>query len=161
MRFLLAPLSLLLCFLAGAGSLAQTAPAPGPLQPGQTWTLSAVTAEGESFQTQLRLTDQLPVGTPPTFRADRGVLLLDPARSSLIALDLADAEDGGLALACAYRGPLTSTTFEGVLAAAPLDRLSPLLEAALAIFSVARTPQDRAEASAELRLGRCTLTLTP
>ena len=49
--------------------------------------------------------------------------------------------------------------FEGVLAAAPLEHLPPLLEAALAVFEVAATPQDRAEASAELRLGRCTLTL--
>lgn len=145
-----------------AGGLAQ-APAPppgGPLAPGQVWSLKAVTAEGETFQTTLRLAPQPPEGTPATYRADRGVLLLDQKNSSLIALDFADAQDGGLALACAYVGLLKGQTFEGVLAAATLENLPPLLEAALAVFKVAQTPEDRAEASAELRLGRCTLTLT-
>lgn len=150
---------LLVSCTAWAGGLAQgLPPSSGPIAPGQTWTLQAVTAEGETFQTTLRLGPQLPQGTPATYRADRGVLLLDHKNSSLIALDLADAQDGGLALACAYIGPLEAQTFEGVLAAATLENLPPLLEAALAVFGVARTPQDRAEASAELRLGRCTLT---
>lgn len=156
-------LTLLLVSCASwAGGLAQ-APVPppdGPLAPGQVWTLKAVTAEGEAFQTTLRLSAQPPEGTPATYRADRGVLLLDQNNSSLIALDFADTKDGGLALACAYIGPLEGQSFEGVLAAATLENLSPLLEAALAVFEVARTPADRAEASAELRLGRCTLTLT-
>ncbi len=160
---------LLISCTTWAGGLAQApaqvaaqspaAPPRSPIGPGQVWTLSAVTAEGETFQTTLRLTSQPPQGTPATYRADRGVLLLDQTHSSLIALDLADAQDGGLALACAYVGPLDRQIFEGVLAAAPLKTLPPLLETALAIFGVTSTPEDRAEASAELRLGRCTLTM--
>jgi hypothetical protein len=149
---------LLVSCTAWAGGLAQVPPS-GPIGPGQVWRLKAVTAEGESFQITLRLRPQPPQGTPATYRADRGVLLVDQKNSSLIALDLADAADGGLALACAYIGPLEGQTFNGVLAAAPLENLPPLLEAALAVFGVATTAQDRAEASAELRLGRCTLTL--
>ncbi|MDV6373242.1 hypothetical protein [Deinococcus arenicola] len=156
MRFFM--VAVLLCCLAGPGSLAQTI---SPLQPGQTWTLSAVTAEGETFQTRLRLSGQPPSGTPATYRADRGVMLLDTVHSSLIALDTADAKDGGLALACVYTGPLNGQMFEGILAAAPADRLPALLETALAVFNIARTSEDRAEASAELGLGRCTLTLEP
>ncbi len=152
---------LLVSCAAWAGGLAQVPALPpgGPLAPGQVWTLNAVTAEGEAFQITLRLSAQPPEGTPATYRADRGVLLLDQQNSSLIALDFADAQDGGLALACAYIGPLQGKAFEGVLAAAPLENLPPLLEAALAVFKVARTPADRAEASAELKLGRCTLSL--
>ncbi|OLV18291.1 hypothetical protein [Deinococcus marmoris] len=158
----LLPLLLVTC-CGWAGGLAQSpAPLPpSPIQPGQVWTLSGTTAEGELFQTTLRLSVQPPAGTPATYRADRGVLLLDQKNSSLIALDFADAQDGGLALACAYIGPLQGKVFKGVLAAAPLDNLPPLLEAALAIFKVATTPADRAEASAELKLGHCTLSLEP
>ncbi|GGO34091.1 hypothetical protein [Deinococcus humi] len=163
-------LLLVLC-TAWTGGLAQSPgqvpaqpPAPPfthPIEPGQVWTLNAVTAEGETFQTTLHLGPQPPQGTPATYRADRGVLLLDQQHGSLIALDLADAQDGGLALACAYVGPLDARVFEGVLAAAPLKDLPPLLEAALAVFEVASTPETRAEASAELRLGHCRLTLQP
>ncbi|MFC6665373.1 hypothetical protein ACFP9V_08395 [Deinococcus radiopugnans] len=52
-------------------------------------------------------------------------MLLDVAHASLIALDVADAQDGGLALACAYVGPLEGQRFGGVLAAAPLEGLPP------------------------------------
>ena len=124
-------LLLVLC-TAWTGGLAQSpaqvparSPAPPsthPIEPGQVWTLNAVTAEGETFQTMLRLGPQPPQGTPATYRADRGVLLLDQLHGSLIALDLADAQDGGLALACAYVGPLDARVFEGILAAAPLNR---------------------------------------
>ncbi|QFP78079.1 hypothetical protein [Deinococcus sp. AJ005] len=166
MRPLLPLLLVTCCGWAGGLALSGLAQSPAPLpdspiQPGQVWTLSGTTAEGEMFQTILRLKPQPPSGTPATYRADRGVLLLDQQNSSLIALDFADAQDGGLALACAYIGPLRGKAFEGVLAAAPLENLPPLLEAALAIFKVATTPADRAEASAELKLGRCTLTLEP
>lgn len=156
------PLTLLLLVCAtglAQGAAPSAAPPRSPLQPGQVWTLEAVTAEGETFQTTLRLGRQPPQGTPVSYLADRGVMLLDVAHASLIALDVADAQDGGLALACAYVGPLEGQRFGGVLAAAPLEGLPPLLEAALAVFEVATTPEDRAEASAEVGLGRCTLTL--
>ncbi len=154
------------CALAlGTGHLhAQASAFPAsPLQPGQVWTLEAVSADGEQFRTTLRLKEgapQLQNGTA-TYAADRGTLLLDEVHTSLIALDLADARDGGLALGCAYIGPLEGGVFEGVLAAATLDALPSMLETALAVASVTRTPQERAEASAELRLGRCTLRLQP
>ncbi|CAM3594219.1 hypothetical protein [Deinococcus frigens] len=152
---------LLVCCATWAGGLVQSRnlPPASPLKPGQVWTLSGTTVEGEVFQTRLRLKSQPPTGTPATYRADRGMLLLDQKNASLIALDLADAQDGGLALACVYSGPLSGKKFEGVLAAATLDNLPPLLEAALAVFRVATTPRDRAEASAELRLGQCVLAL--
>jgi hypothetical protein len=141
------------------GSLASAGTAD-LFQPGQVWTLEAVSADGEQFLTTLRLNGapQTQNGTA-TYPADRGTLLLDQEHTSLIALDLADARDGGLALACAYIGPLEGGVFDGVLAATTLNALPSMLEAALAVASVTRTPQERAEASAELRLGRCTLRL--
>ncbi|GGM11450.1 hypothetical protein [Deinococcus aerophilus] len=150
------------CALApwmGGFQAAASAPPASPLQPGQVWTLEALSADGEQFLTTLRLNGgapQLHNGTA-TYPADRGTLLLDQEHTSLIALDLADARSGGLALACAYIGPLEGEVFDGVLAVTTLNALPSMLETALAVASVTRTPQERAEASAELRLGRCTL----
>lgn len=132
-----------------------------PVQPGQAWTLSATTADGETFRTTLRLTAAPPTGTPATYRADRGVLLLDTARHTLVALDLLDARAGGLGLACVVAGPLDAPVLSGVLATGTLSELPARLEAALALSGVARTPADRDAARRELRLGTCTLTRGP
>ena len=93
--------TLLLPLLLGA---ALAAPAPTSVQPGQTWTLSATTFDGEVLSTALHLNAAPPAPTAPgTYRADRGSLLLDATADTLIALDLKDAREGGLGLACALR----------------------------------------------------------
>ncbi|WP_119674377.1 hypothetical protein [Deinococcus sp. RM] len=154
--------TLLLPLLLGA---ALAAPAPTPVQPGQTWTLSATTFDGEVLNTTLHLNATPP--TPGTFRADRGSLLLDARADTLIALDLKDAPEGGLGLACALRlstlGQAVAgrTGATGVLASGPLTDLPTALERALAVLDVTRTPQEQADAARELRLGQCTLTLAP
>lgn len=134
---------------------------PGPVQPGQTWVLAGTTAEGEQFRTTLHLAASAPTGTPATYRANRGVLILDAARGTLIALDLLDARQGGVGLACTVTGPLDTPTLHGLLASGTLEQLPPQLETALAALDVTRTAQERAQAAAELRLGTCTLTPTP
>lgn len=151
---------LLLPLLLGA---ALAAPAPTPVQPGQTWTLSATTFDGEVLSTTLRLTAAPPAPTAPgTYRADRGSLLLDVQADTLIALDLKDAREGGLGLACALRlSTLGQPGMTGVLASGPLTDLPAALERALAVLDVTRTPQERADAARELRLGQCTVTLAP
>lgn len=151
---------LLLPLLLGA---ALAAPAPTPVQPGQTWTLSATTFDGEVLSTALRLTAAPPAPTAPgTYRADRGSLLLDVQADTLIALDLKDAREGGLGLACALRlSTLGQPGMTGVLASGPLSDLPAALERALAVLDVTRTPQEQADAARELRLGQCTLTLAP
>lgn len=139
---------------------ALAAPAPTPVQPGQTWTLRATTFDGETLTTTLRLNAMPP--TPGTFRADRGSLLLDATADTLIALDLKDAREGGLGLACALRlSTLGQSGATGVLASGPLTDLPAELERALAVLDVTRTPQEQADAARELRLGQCTLTLAP
>ncbi len=152
--------TLLLPLLLGA---ALAAPAPTPVQPGQTWTLSATTFDGEVLSTALRLTAAPPAPTAPgTYRADRGSLLLDVQADTLIALDLKDAREGGLGLACALRlSTLGQPGMTGVLASGPLSDLPAALERALAVLDVTRTPQEQADAARELRLGQCTLTLAP
>lgn len=154
------PLTLLLPLLLGA---ALAAPAPTPVQPGQTWTLSATTFDGEVLSTALHLNAAPPTpAAPGTYRADRGSLLLDATADTLIALDLKDAREGGLGLACALRlSTLGQSGATGVLASGPLTELPAALERALAVLAVTRTPQEQAEAARELRLGECTLTLTP
>lgn len=151
---------LLLPLLLGA---ALAAPAPTPVQPGQTWTLSATTFDGEVLSTALRLNAAPPAPTAPgTYRADRGSLLLDVQADTLIALDLKDAREGGLGLACALRlSTLGQPGMTGVLASGPLTDLPAALERALAVLDVTRTPQEQADAARELRLGQCTLTLAP
>lgn len=162
MRVRVLPLLLslpLLCPGAQAGGGTPSA-APLPLvRPGQLWTLDATTAQGETFQTALRLGGAAPAGTPATYRADRGVLILDAPRGSLIALDLQDARAGGLGLACVVTGSLGGPVLDGVLAVGPLEELPARLEQALAVVGVADTPAERAEASRELGLGTCRLTL--
>lgn len=152
------PALALLLALASApvsGALGQSASRPVPaVQPGQVWTLDAVTADGERFQTTLRLSSRAPSGKPSTYRADRGVLLYDPAVPSLVALDTADARDGGLALACVTLGAAGG---RGVLVSGPLAEVAARLEEAFAVASVARTPADLAAATKEVRLGTCTL----
>ncbi|MDR6220476.1 hypothetical protein [Deinococcus soli (ex Cha et al. 2016)] len=152
--------TLLLPLLLGA---ALAAPAPTPVQPGQTWTLSATTFDGEVLSTALRLTAAPPApDAPGTYRADRGSLLVDVQADTLIALDLKDAREGGLGLACALRlSTLGQPGATGVLASGPLTDLPAALERALAVLDVARTPQEQADAARELRLGQCTLTLAP
>lgn len=152
--------TLLLPLLLGA---ALAAPAPTPVQPGQTWTLSATTFDGEVLSTTLRLPAAPPAPTAPgTYRADRGSLLLDVQADTLIALDLKDAREGGLGLACALRlSTLGQPSATGVLASGPLTDLPAALERALAVLDVTRTPQEQADAARELRLGQCTLTLAP
>ncbi|GGB83856.1 hypothetical protein [Deinococcus soli (ex Cha et al. 2016)] len=152
--------TLLLPLLLGA---ALAAPAPTPVQPGQTWTLSATTFDGEVLSTTLRLTAAPPAPTAPgTYRADRGSLLLDVQADTLIALDLKDAREGGLGLACALRlSTLGQPGMTGVLASGPLSDLPAALERALAVLDVTRTPQEQADAARELRLGQCTVTLAP
>lgn len=152
--------TLLLPLLLGA---ALAAPAPTPVQPGQTWTLSATTFDGEVLSTALRLTAAPPApGAPGTYRADRGSLLLDVQADTMIALDLKDAREGGLGLACALRlSTLGQPGATGVLASGPLSDLPAALERALAVLDVTRTPQEQADAARELRLGQCTLTLAP
>lgn len=113
-----------------------------------------MTADGERFQTLLRLNTRAPAGRPLTYRADRGVLLYDPAVPSLVALDTADARDGGLALACVTLGAVGG---RGVLVIGTLAEVSARLEEAFALASVARTPADLAAATREVRLGTCTL----
>ncbi len=149
--------TLLLPLLLGA---ALAAPVPTPVQPGQTWTLSATTFDGETLTTTLHLNATQP--TPGTYRADRGSLLLDARADTLIALDLKDAREGGLGLACALRlSTLGQPGATGVLASGPLTDLPAALERALAVLDVTRTPQEQADAARELRLGQCTLTLAP
>lgn len=145
--------------LATPPAASQAAPAPLP-RPGQHWTLEARTADGETFRTTLRLSAAPPTD-PGTFRADRGTLLLDTQAGTLIALDLQDARDGGLGLACAVRLNADRSALEaaGVLASGTLTELPARLEAALAVLTVTRTPQEQAEAARELRLGSCELTL--
>lgn len=152
--------TLLLPLLLGA---ALAAPAPTPVQPGQTWTLSATTFDGEVLSTALRLNAAPPAPTAPgTYRADRGSLLLDVQADTLIALDLKDAREGGLGLACALRlSTLGQPGATGVLASGPLTDLPAALERALAVLDVTRTPQEQADAARELRLGQCTVTLAP
>ena len=152
--------TLLLPLLLGS---ALAAPAPTPVQPGQTWTLSATTFDGEVLSTALRLTAAPPTPTAPgTYRADRGSLLLDATADTLIALDLKDAREGGLGLACALRlSTLGQPGATGVLASGPLSDLPAALERVLAVLDVTRTPQEQADAARELRLGQCTLTLAP
>ncbi|GGL09843.1 hypothetical protein [Deinococcus radiotolerans] len=152
--------TLLLPLLLGA---ALAAPAPTPVQPGQTWTLSATTFDGEVLSTALRLTAVPPAPTAPgTYRADRGSLLLDATADTLIALDLKDAREGGLGLACVLRlSTLGQPGATGVLASGPLSDLPAALARALAVLDVTRTPQEQADAARELRLGQCTLTLAP
>ena len=53
--------TLLLPLLLGA---ALAAPAPASVQPGQTWTLSATTFDGEVLSTALRLTAAPPAPMP-------------------------------------------------------------------------------------------------
>ncbi|GHF65704.1 hypothetical protein HNQ07_004762 [Deinococcus metalli] len=150
--------------LSGLGFLCTAAAAvtpTAPVQPGQVWTLSATTADGERFRTTLRVDTTPPTGTPATYRADRGALILDPARGTLIALDLLDARQGGVGLACVVEGPLDALEVEGVLASGTLADLPARLETALAVIGVAHTPADRAAAVQELKLGTCTLTHAP
>jgi hypothetical protein len=129
-----------------------------PVQPGQVWTITATTAERERFTTTLRLNSAAPTGTPLAFQADRGVLLLDAAHGTLIALDLLDARAGGMGLACVVDGVLDAPELNGVLASGTLEQLPDQLKTVLAVVAVARTPTDRAAAVQELRLGTCTLT---
>lgn len=152
MRALLLPLLLSLSPALAQGT-------PSPLHPGQTWTLTGVTADGEQFQTVLRLTGQTPGGPPRTYRADRGTLLYDPAVPSLVALDTADAGGGGLALACVSLTPERGgALWPGILVSGTPAQVSVRLKDAFGVASVARTPADRKAAAAELRLGTCTLT---
>jgi hypothetical protein len=156
-----------LCWVGTALGAAAPPPAaaqPVPrvsVQPGQVWTLSARTADGERFLTALHLDAAPGTGMPLAFHADRGVLLLDSARGTLIALDLLDARQGGLGLACVVEGTLDAPELSGVLASGSLQALPARLEAALAVGAVTRTPADRAAALQELGLGTCTLTHTP
>ncbi|PNY81383.1 hypothetical protein [Deinococcus koreensis] len=143
----------------GGGGAPPFAAPPPVVRPGQVWTLDATTAQGERFQTALQVGRAAPTGTPATYRADRGVLILDAPRGSLVALDLQDARAGGLGLACVVTGSLGAPVLEGVLAVGPLGELPARLEQALAVVGVARTPAERAEASRELGLGTCRLTL--
>lgn len=155
MRARLLPLSGLVLLAAHLGTgLAQIT---ASVRPGQVWTLDATTAQGETFQTVLRLSRAAPTGTPPTYRADRGVLILDASRGSLVALDLQDARAGGLGLACVVTGTLTGPVLEGLLAVGTLEELPARLEQVLAVMDVAKTPAERAEASKELGLGTCRL----
>lgn len=162
MRARLLPLLLSLSVLsagAQAGGGIPSSPAPlQPVRPGQVWTLDATTAQGERFQTVLSLGSSPASGTPATYRADRGVLILDAGRDSLIALDLQDARTGGLGLACVVTGKLNGPALDGVLAVGTLEELAARLEQALAVVGVANTPAERAEASRELGLGTCRLT---
>ena len=162
MRARLLPLLLSLTFLsAGAQAGGGTFPSVPPLQPvrpGQVWTLDATTAQGESFQTVLRLGSAPASGTPATYRADRGVLILDAPRGSLIALDLQDARAGGLGLACVVTGTLTGPVLQGLLTVGTLEELPARLEQVLAVANVTTTSVERAEASRELGLGTCRLT---
>lgn len=163
MRACFPPLLLSLWLLsAGAqagGGASPPAPPLQPVRPGQVWTLDATTAQGESFQTVLRLGSAPASGTPATYRADRGVLIVDAQRGSLIALDLLDARAGGLGLACVVTGTLTGPLLEGLLAVGTQEELPARLEQVLAIVAVATTPAERAEASRELELGTCRLML--
>ncbi len=152
-------LRMLLGVLQGS-ALGVAAPA-SPVQPGQVWTLVATTADGETLRTVLRLNAAAPTGKPLSYRADRGVMLLDTAHGTLIALDLLDARTGGLGLACVVDGMLTAPELNGVLATGTLAQLPAQLETVLAMIAVARTPTDRGAAVRELRLGTCTLMRTP
>lgn len=168
----LRPLSTLCALLLGTALTAPPAasqaapvaiPATGgvPLpRPGQHWTLEARTADGETFRTTLRLS-AAPPADPGTFRADRGTLLLDAEAGTLIALDLQDARDGGLGLACAVRLNADRSALEaaGVLASGTLTELPARLEAALAVLNVTRTPQQQEEVARELGLGSCALSV--
>ncbi|UBV42899.1 hypothetical protein LAJ19_01325 [Deinococcus taeanensis] len=158
--------TLWLLVLTLSAALAQPAPLPRPpaagplIRPGQVWTLRGTTADGEQFQSTLRLSAGVPT-TPGTYRADRGVLLLDEQAATLIALDLKDARNGGVGLACAVTLTPTAPALRGVLAAGPLADLPGRLEAALAVLSVTHTPDEQAQAIRELKLGTCTLHLNP
>ncbi|GGS32638.1 hypothetical protein [Deinococcus knuensis] len=168
------PATLLLCLLCGAHAAPGTLPTPLPTalptllpalgllpRPGQHWTLNARTADGETFRTTLRLS-AAPPADPGTFRADRGTLLLDAQAGTLIALDLQDARDGGLGLACAVRlnaDRNSAPEVSGVLASGTLTELPARLEAALAVLNVTRTPQEQEEAARELGLGTCALSV--
>ncbi|WP_019586306.1 hypothetical protein [Deinococcus apachensis] len=151
-----APTLLLALAFALAGSSGGASQPASPVQPGQVWRLDGVTADGEQFQTVLRLRPQPPAGQPLTYRADRGALLYDPRVPSLVALDTADAGNGGLALACVTLGS-TRAPLSGVLISGPLPEVSARLKEAFAVASVARTPADLRAAARELRLGTCTL----
>lgn len=146
-------LALALILVGGAGGAPQPA---SPVQPGQVWRLDGVTADGEQFQTILRLKAQPPAGQPLTYRADRGALLYDPRVPSFVALDTADAGNGGLALACVTLGT-TRPPLSGVLISGTLPEVSARLKEAFALASVARTPADLRAATKERRLGTCTL----
>lgn len=141
-------------------------PASAPIQPGQAWVLTGTTAEGEQFRTVLKLSADAPkLDGPWTFRADRGVLLYDPAAESVVALDLKEVAGGGLALACVRVGRLgsgagESSTGEGVLVSGTAPQVAARLEEAFALASAA-APADLVAAATELRLGRCTLTRQP
>ena len=139
-------------------------PASAPVQPGQAWVLTGTTAEGEQFRTVLKLSADAPkLDGAWTFRADRGVLLYDPAAESVVALDLKEVPEGGLALACVRVGHLgsgagESSTREGVLVSGTAPQVAARLEEAFALASSVPSSADLAAAATELRLGRCTLT---
>lgn len=156
----LAVLVLLLALSPALSGVVSRAPAPRPappVQPGQVWRLDGVTADGERFGTVLRLKAQPQAGQPLTYRADRGVLLYDPRVPSLVAIDTADARDGGLALACVALGAVGRAALPGVLVSGTLAGVSARLKEAFAVASIARTPADLRAATAEVRLGTCTL----
>lgn len=133
-------------------------PASAPVQPGQAWVLAGTTADGEQFQTVLKLTSDVPKFDGAwTFRADRGVLLYDAAAGSVVGLDLKEVASGGLALACVRVGNLSSGAGEGVLVSGTAPQVVARLEEAFAVASTTANPADLAAAAAELRLGRCTL----
>ncbi|MFB9993707.1 hypothetical protein ACFFLM_17235 [Deinococcus oregonensis] len=134
-------------------------PASAPVQPGQAWVLTGTTAEGEQFQTVLRLAPGAPtLDGAWTFRADRGVLLYDSAAQSVVGLDLKEVAGGGLALACVRVGRLSAGAGEGVLVSGTAPQVASRLEEAFAVAGATPNPADLAAAAAELRLGRCTLT---
>jgi len=133
-------------------------PASAPVQSGQAWVLTGTTAEGEQFRTVLKLSADAPkLDGAWTFRADRGVLLYDPAAESVVALDLKEVPEGGLALACVRVGHLGSGAGEGVLVSGTAPQVAARLEEAFALASSVPNSVDLAAAATELRLGRCTL----
>ncbi|MDB5044977.1 MAG: hypothetical protein JWQ08_1027 [Deinococcus sp.] len=134
-------------------------PASAPVQPGQAWVLAGTTADGEQFQTVLKLSADAPkLDGAWTFRADRGALLYDSAAQSVVGLDLREVASGGLALACVRVGRLSAGAGEGVLVSGTAPQVAARLEEAFAVASTTANPADLAAAAAELRLGRCTLT---
>jgi len=163
MRALLLCLGLILSSMLAqrAGAAPPDPVKSSPVKPGQTWVLKGTAASGEQFQTALKLSQQVPKSQPLTYRADRGTLLYDPGVPSLVVLDTADARGGGLALACVTRGQVAANSRiprPGVLVSGTLPEVAARLEDAFAVASVTRTPAQLKAATAELRLGTCTLT---